>query len=203
MKVVALLAVSAAATLPGAAPIAFDMKDPKGVSGMGIRIDGLLEPVRGHATGVSGKIEFDAEHPENSKGKLVIDISTLKIGSPDFTGSALGDYALDVKKFPTAEFTVKKVDNVKASGEKIWTADVTGDFTLHGVTKEIKVPITATHLVGMLKRRGGMPKDGDLLKIRSTFTFNRHDYGIAKDMDGEIIGTEVEVDLHTIGVAPK
>jgi polyisoprenoid-binding protein YceI len=79
--------------------------------------------------------------------------------SPDF---------LDVAKFPTATF---KATAVKPTGER--TADVTGDLTLHGVTKPVTFQATFT--------RGGMnPVDRNSYRLgfQGKTVIKRSDWGI-------------------------
>ena len=48
---------------------------------------------------------------------------------------------------------MKEVTDVKATAPNVYEATVAGDFTLHGVTKRITVPVTATLLAGKAKER--------------------------------------------------
>src|SRR5690606_21316346 len=78
----------------------------------------------------SGTFSFDAAKPEASK--INVDLKTASL----FTNHAERDKHisskdfLDVAKYPDAKFVSTAV---KSTGDK--TADVTGDLTLHGVTK--------------------------------------------------------------------
>ena len=78
--------------------------------------------------------------------------------SPDF---------LDVAKFPTATF---KATSVKPTGER--TADITGDLTLHGVTKPVVIAAT-------FNRGGANPADPTYrLGFQGKTTIKRADFGI-------------------------
>lgn len=196
----------AAVVMVGFRPLAgtreFDFKDPKGVSGLTIRIDSPLEPVSGHANGITGNISFDPEKPEAAKGKVAVQLKTLTLGNSGMTDAMHGEWALDVAKYPTAEFEITKVSQVKPNGKDAWTAKVDGKFTLHGVTKPLSVTASASHVPGGLKQRGGVEgKDGDLLIVRSSFTIQRKDYGVAPDLSRQIIGENVQIDLAFVGVA--
>ena len=61
----------------------------------------------------------------------------------------------------------------------VTSADVTGTFSLHGVTKEITVPVNLTYMKDKLASRVPNPK-GDLLVIRANFNIRREDYNIQK-----------------------
>lgn len=182
------------------APASYNMKDPKDVSGLTFAIDSPLEPIYGYSKAVSGDIQFDPAHPEKTTGKIVVQTKEVATVSPALTDAMLGDWCLNPEKYPTIEFEIKKIDTVKETSKGVFEADVTGNFTLNGTTKEIQVKATATHLPGALSARGGVPgKQGDLVIIRTKFNFNRLDYGVAKDLDMMKIGTKVNIDLSAVG----
>ena len=78
------------------------------------------------------------------------------------------DKWLDAAKYPEITFEAKSLANVKTDGN-VTTADATGTFTLHGVAKEITVPIKLTYLKDKLSARVPNMK-GDLLVIRANFS---------------------------------
>jgi len=183
--------------------IAFDLKDPKGVTGMSIAIDAPLEPIRGFAGGISGNVNYNLADPSKSTGKLIVDADSVQLVNPNMTSAMHQAWCLDVKKYPTIEFNVTKVDKVKKDkGGKV-SARISGDFTFHGVTKPLSVDATILHLPGKLKARGGVEKDGDLLQIHTKFSINRLDYGVAPDLGLELIGNKIDLDLAVTGVAFK
>ena len=207
MKVVSLLVTGcvASAALMGfkaaSSALTFNLQDPKGVSGLSLSIDSTLEPVQGFANGVSGNVVFDPAHPEASTGTVVVDAKSLIVGSTYMTEKMQENWCLDVAQYPKFTFKIAKVSKVKAQKGGGWTAQVTGDFTIKDVTKTITVPVSATHLPKSIKKRGGLEVDGDLLLIRSNFTFSRQDFGVAPDLS--LIGNDVKVNLAFVGVAPE
>ncbi|MFM9873908.1 MAG: YceI family protein [Fimbriimonadaceae bacterium] len=201
-KSIALLAVAATALTSSPAPLSFDMKDPKGVSGLSFSIDSNLEPIFGQSSAIGGSISFDPANPEKSSGKIVVQSAGVETHSENLTSAMHQDWCLDVEKFPTIEFEVKKISNVVKKDDGSFAADVNGDFTFHGVTKNLNIKATATHLPDKLKDRGGVPgKKGDLLIIRSNFSFNRKDFNVAPDL--ALIGDTVDVKLATVGYTIK
>src|SRR5205809_7397521 len=156
-----------AAALPVfAAPIRFDFKDPKGVNNVVFKTDAPLESINGTATGISGNVTFDPGDPGAVKGKIVVQASSLHLGNPMQKEHLHSDKWLDVAKYPEITFEVESAKNVKTQAN-VTTADVTGKFSLHGVTKTITVPVKMTFLNDQLKARTG--KEGDLLVIRADF----------------------------------
>lgn len=119
-----------------------------------------------------GTIEFDPKNPASASIDLVIDTESVDtnvdkrdnhLRSPDF---------FEVKQFPKATFKSKKW--VKRSEDRF---DVTGDLTVHGVTKTITVPV---ELVGMGKDGQGTERVG----FMTTFSVDRRDFGINYMPDG-------------------
>ncbi len=92
----------------------------------------MVSTVRGEFSKVSGVVSFDDQDLSKSSVAATIDTTSLNtrvakrdehLKSPDF---------LDVAKYPTLTFTSKKVEQV---GDRKFK--VTGDLTIHGVTREV------------------------------------------------------------------
>jgi polyisoprenoid-binding protein YceI len=193
------------ATLVGftyrSATLSFDMKDPKGANGLSLYIDGPLEPVVGQAGGISGNIAFDAAKPENSKGKIVVDVKTVELTSERMTEKMQEEWCLDAEKYPTIEFEVKKVSGVKKT-KSGYDCTVNGTFTLKGVSKDITVKANVSYLPGQLAARGGVQgREGDLIVVRTSFSFDRTKFGVAPDLG--ILGNNVDVKLAAVGISLK
>ncbi len=113
-----------------------------------------------------GTFSFDAAKPEASK--INVDLKTASL----FTNHAERDKHisskdfLDVAIYPEAKFVSTAV---KSTGEK--TADVTGDLTLHGVTKPIVIKAT-------FNGEGKDPWGGYRAGFNGTSTLNLNDFGI-------------------------
>ena len=188
------------ATAP-AAPLEFDFKDPKGVNNVVFKTDAPLESINGVATGISGSVTFDPANPGAVKGKIIVQASSLHLGNPMQKEHLHSDKWLDVAKYPEITFEVESAKNVKTQGN-VTTADVTGKFSLHGVTKTITVPVKMTFLKDQLKAR--IPgKDGDLLVIRASFKIKRSDFGINPGQMEEKVSDDIELNLSIAGAAPR
>ena len=188
------------ATAP-AAPLEFDFKDPKGVNNVVFKTDAPLESINGVATGISGRVTFDPDNPGAVKGKIIVQASSLHLGNPMQKEHLHSDKWLDVAKYPEITFEVESAKNVKTQGN-VTTADVTGKFSLHGVTKTITVPVKMTFLKDQLKAR--IPgKDGDLLVIRATFKIKRSDFGINPGQGEDKVSDDIELNLSIAGAAQR
>ena len=203
MKTIPLLPFLAAGVLSSAiaAPLTFDFKDPKGVNNITFKLDAPLESISGSTNGVSGTLTVDPENLGDVSGKIVVAADTLKVPNPMMEGHMHGDKWLDVKQFPEISFEVKSAAKLKKSDHAA-DGEVTGIFTLHGVSKEITVPAKVTYLPGRLKDR--VPNtEGDLLVIRAEFTIDRGDYGIQPKQNEDKVSDRIQISLAVAGAAPK
>lgn len=83
-------------------------------------------------------LELDPKNPASAKLEATIDPTSLDLPSPPdgFKDELTGPNWLDAAKFPQMTF---KSTSVEPTGDK--TAKVTGDFTLHGVTKPVTLEV--------------------------------------------------------------
>jgi polyisoprenoid-binding protein YceI len=117
-------------------------------------------------------LAFDPDHPETMTVTATVDPASIETFYPDpsydFNALLTGPEFLDVAQFPQAAFTSTAVH---LTGDK--TAEVTGDLTLHGVTRPVTLAVTFNG------GYGGHPLDvGARIGFSATGTFNRSDFGI-------------------------
>jgi len=199
---VTLLVVGGVALVASAAPQSFDFKDPKGVNNAVFKLDAPLEAINGSANGISGTVEFDADKPAATKGKIVVAAKSLTVGNTMMQEHMHGDGWLDVAKFPEISFEVKELKDAKTEGN-VTTATAVGKFSLKGVEKEISIPVKLTYLKGKLSDRTGGQAKGDLLVIRSTFSVKRADYNIKPGQAEDKVANDVELTLSIAGASPQ
>jgi polyisoprenoid-binding protein YceI len=196
--------IAVVATLAGsvlAAPQTFDFKDPKGVNNAIFKTDAVLESINGAANGISGTVTFDPQNPGATKGKIVVAANSLTVPNKMMNGHLFSPMWLDVEKYPEITFDVKELKNVKTTGETT-TADATGTFTLHGVSKELTVPVKLTYLPGKLGQR--VPNmNGDLLVVRTNFELKRSDFKINPGQGNDKVSDEINLSLSIAGASPK
>lgn len=189
-----------AATL--AAPQTFDFKDPKGVNNAVFKLDAPLESINGTANGISGTVLFDPANPGALRGKIVVEAASLHVPNPMMKEHLHGKDWLDVAQHQEISFEVTRVAHVKTTGANT-TAEVTGTFTLKGVSREITVPVRLTYLPDKLGARTNGRMQGDLLVIRSRFTLKRSDFGINPQAPTDKVADEIELTLSLAGAAPR
>ena len=90
---------------------------------------------------VDAILTLDEGNVESSAIDVTVDVNSLSSGFEALDTHLKSADFLDVEKFPQATF---KSTSITKTGEK--TADIQGDFTLHGVTKPITLNATLTHL---------------------------------------------------------
>jgi polyisoprenoid-binding protein YceI len=160
-----------------------------------------LEAINGSANGVSGTVTFDPANPAATKGKIVVATKSLTVPNDMMKGHLHGDQWLDVARYPEITFELKELKNVKTKGD-ITDADAVGTFSLHGVTKEITVPVKLTYLKDKLSARLPSMK-GDLLVVRAKFDVKRSDYQINQGKFEDKVNDEINLTLSIAGASPK
>jgi polyisoprenoid-binding protein YceI len=197
----AIAAVAAITASALAAPQTFDFKDPKGVNNAIFKTDAVLESINGAANGISGTVTFDPANPGATKGKIVVAANSLTVPNKMMNGHLFSPMWLDVEKYPEITFEVKELKNAKTESD-VTRADAVGAFTLHGVTKELTVPVKLTYLPGKLGQRVPNAK-GDLLVVRTTFEIKRSEFKINPGQGDDKVSDEINLSLSIAGASPK
>ena len=111
--------------------------------------DADLETISGTSVQVSGTIATDLKDPSKTSGSFSIPVTSLLSGVPMRDEHMAGKDWLNAAEFPNITFAIKslalKGDNKALTAGSSVQADATGDFTLHGVTKTITIPVRASY----------------------------------------------------------
>jgi polyisoprenoid-binding protein YceI len=130
-----------------------------------------LETFTGRTDKVTGSITFDPAKRTGS-GSITVDVASLNTGI-DLRDEHLRSAGwLDSAKHPTITFVTTSVKST--GGDKY---RVTGNLTLHGVTKQVTTTATVKHRVADETTKASGFK-GDLLQTKTSFTVKLGDYGI-------------------------
>ena len=105
-------------------------------SKIGFEVHHMLGTARGQFHRFSGTIDLDRDHPERSNVVAKIDSASIDTGIQKRDNHLRSADFFDVAKFPQITF---KSRTVKRTEEK--AGDVTGDFTMHGVTRPITLHV--------------------------------------------------------------
>lgn len=118
-------------------------------------------------SGATGSLTFDPAHPATSKLSVSIPVASVQTTSAKLTDELHGADWFDAARYPTATFVSTKVVPTGAG-----SAAVTGNFTLHGVTKPLTLQV---RYVGA----GINPMDkAYTLGFQATGTVKRSDFGV-------------------------
>lgn len=86
---------------------------------------------------VQGQLQFDPADWSQSRLEVHIPIASLQLGDPDWNRRILDHRFFDVKKFPEALFVSTQVQQ-----EGVGKGTITGNLTLHGVTRPVTLAVT-------------------------------------------------------------
>lgn len=138
-----------------------------------------------------GTLEFDPAAPAKSAVSVTIPLSTLSTGVPDLDEDFRSSAFFDVASFPTATFKSTRAELGRSPQE----LEVTGDLSLHGVTKPITLRV-AVIKIGT-NPRTGLPTIG----FDATTMLKRSDFGLGRYVPQ--VGDEIEMRIITQGVEAK
>ncbi len=179
------LVLAAIIAAPGAMAATWDIDTSHSTVGFVVK-HLVIAKVRGNFKKFTGTVVIDDKDITKSSVKVSIDPSSIDtdnekrdshLKSPDF---------FDVAKFKDFTFTSTKVE--KAEGG----LKVTGDLTLHGVTKPVVLMVEGPS--PEIKDPGGNPH----VAFSATTTIKRADFGLtwSKAVEGgPVVGDDVKIEL--------
>lgn len=129
-------------------------------------VEDNVDPFDGRTSRVTGSISADPAAPSQAQVDVTVDLTSLDTAN-GLRNQHMRERYLHTAKFPAATFKSVSV-SAPAAIAPSQPADVTitGDFTLHGVTKRMTIPVRVTLLA-----------DGRIHAI-STFKVRMPDFGI-------------------------
>ena len=180
-------------------PKSFDFKDVKGVNAIIFQLDALLESINGSGSGISGTVSYDPEKPENTKGSIILDASSLRVDNPVLQEHMHGEDWLNVTKFKNIEFSFSNLKIISIQKHSV-KAEAEGKMTIRNITSKMTLPVELTYLEGMLEKRNKVP--GDLLIVRSKFSVKRDDFGIRPGEYLDKVANKIDISINLAGASP-
>ncbi|MFP5370122.1 MAG: YceI family protein [Actinomycetes bacterium] len=145
----------------------------------------MVSKVRGKFHGVKGTIVL-AEDPLASEVTADIDMASIDTGNAQRDEHIRSADFFEVVKYPTMSF---RSTGIRSDGDDF---TVTGDLTLHGVTKPVDLTL---EINGFTKD----PYGGTRAGFTAATQINRRDFGITIDMPmdggGAVVGDKIQVIL--------
>jgi polyisoprenoid-binding protein YceI len=156
----------------------------------------MISTVRGHFEVLSGQLEIDEQHPENSWVEAEVDTASINTRDPKRDGHLRSPDFFDAAQYPKITFKSTRVEPV---GDNEYR--VTGSLTMHGVTKQ---ETFSAEYSGQVKDIYGLQRAAFSVKG----TINRKDYGlnwnVALESGGVLVAEKVniEIDLAAVQQVP-
>lgn len=97
---------------------------------------------------------------------------------------------LNAKKFPVILFKIKSTRNITLTGDNTYKAELVGDITMHGVTKEMVLPVEIAALTAGDK--------GDLLRIRANYAVTLSDFGVKNGIIGKKVAKNIMLEQYIV-----
>jgi len=148
----------------------------------------MISNVKGSFSGLSGTLTENTGDSALSTIEASIPVTTISTCDPQRDGHLKSADFFDAEKFPTMTF---KSTKVVRNGEADYS--VTGDLTIHGVTKPV------TFAVEGPSAPGKDPWGNTRIGLSATAKINRKDFGLgwnaALETGGFLVGEEVSITL--------
>jgi polyisoprenoid-binding protein YceI len=173
------LALTLAVTSVAAEPTTWEIDTEHSGVYFTVRHIGIID-VHASFNKMTGTAHLDDQDLSKSDVNASVDVGSVYTGVEARDKHLLTSDFFDYAKFPSMTFQSTKITKTGTS-----TAKMTGNLTIHGVTKEVTFDVTGPSApITALKatRRG----------ISATTTINRKDFGVSFDMT---VGDQVNIDL--------
>ncbi len=147
----------------------------------------MFAKVRGRFTRWSGEVDLDDQDLTRASLNVRIEAASIDTGEDKRDAHLRSADFFDVEKYPELLFTGKQVTRL-GEGE----LRVTGDLTIHGVTREVELEVELTG-------KGKDPWGGDRLGFSARVDINRKDYGLhwnaALETGGVLVSDKVQIGI--------
>ena len=142
---------------------------------------------QGRFNTASGTLNFDAAAPEKSALTVTVTTDSINTNNAKLEGELKGDQWFDSAKFPTLTFVSSSVQKLTDT-----TGKVSGDLTMHGVTKPVTLDVTFNG--------GGMNPLANVAELgfSARGSIKRSDFGISQyiPMVGDEVAISIETEMH-------
>jgi polyisoprenoid-binding protein YceI len=147
----------------------------------------VVSKTRGRFTKFSGEIRFDPANPAASSVQVTIDPASIDTADAQRDAHLRSADFFEVEKHRTASYRSTKIEDLGGERYKI-----TGDLTLHGVTKPVVLQVT-------FEGSGKDPWGGERAGFVGSTSFDRKEFGLewntTLETGGLLVGEKVELSL--------
>jgi polyisoprenoid-binding protein YceI len=146
----------------------------------------MISSVKGRFGVVEGTVVTEEGNPSFADVNVAIDAASIDTREAQRDAHLKSADFFDVEKFPTLTFQGTRITG---GGDQF---TLTGDLTLHGVTREVTLDVTA-------EGRGKDPWGGDRAGYSATAKIKRSDFGLTwnqvLEAGGIAVGDEIKISL--------
>ena len=147
----------------------------------------MISTVRGRFAAVRGTVHTDAADLSRSRADIEIDAASIDTREAQRDAHLKSADFFDVETFPTLTFRSTRVSDVKGQDFKL-----TGDLTIHGVTREVTLDVTS-------EGTGKDPWGGERAAFSARTAIKRSDFGLkwnqALETGGFVVGDDIKITL--------
>ena len=151
----------------------------------------MITNVRGSFGKVTGTVIYDPENPSSTSIEAAIDAESINTNEPQRDAHLRSADFLDTAKFPTIAFRGSGMD-----GDKI-----TGDLTIHGVTRRVTLTVDGP------TPEGNDPWGNTRIGASAATKIKRSDFGLtwnaALETGGILVGDDLKIELEVSLIKAK
>ncbi|OOG53767.1 YceI family protein [Rhodanobacter sp. C03] len=189
LKYLVLAGLLGAAVSAQAAPVTYKLDPGHTMVLFSWNHFGYSNPVADFGLG-DGTVVFDEQHPAQSSVEVTLPLANLDTHVPALDKHLKEADFFDADKYPTVTFKSTTVQPL--GGHKF---KVTGDLTVHGVTKSVVLDAT-------LNKVGPHPMTkAQAIGFDATATLKRSDFGVGAYVPN--VSDEIKIRITTEGAVPK
>lgn len=148
----------------------------------------MISNVKGQFTGISGTVTMDESDIVNSRVEAAIDAASINTRDPQRDAHLKSADFFEVEKYPALSF---RSTSIQRKGDD--ELAVTGDLTIHGVTREVVFNVEGPTAPG--KDPWGNTRIG----LSAVTKISRRDFGLtwnaALEAGGILVGDEITITL--------
>jgi polyisoprenoid-binding protein YceI len=148
----------------------------------------MLSNVRGTFSGIKGTVVYDPADPAATHVDAAVDAATISTGDPKRDEHLKSADFLDVAKYPAITFRSKRTGKTGDAEFK-----VTGDLTIHGVTREVTLSVED------VSREAKDPWGGTRIGATAKTRIDRQQFGVTwnspLESGGVVVGDEVKLEF--------
>jgi polyisoprenoid-binding protein YceI len=181
-RYIAGLSLLSLAAAPDAAATDFIFHSDKGQSLVRVTTSNQLMIMEHSTSEIEGKMSVNLEDVRGS-ASVQFTVYTANMSSRQdlwkIRDKLMRSDYLETARYPSASFTLTSIDKITANALKSFepaTLEAEGDFTLHGVTKPIKLNAVVTYMQESPATQARHA--GDLMHIMAEWTFKLSDHQI-------------------------